>query len=65
MQKLITIYLNNENFRIQEKTPFDQSHGFVEQYLDDYLSNGWEIKLINSIGGSKDFAWIIVLLEKP
>ncbi|MDJ0719411.1 MAG: hypothetical protein QNJ54_35200 [Prochloraceae cyanobacterium] len=70
MQKLVTIYLNNEGYRVKGKRSPDQSHGFVEEHLEDYLTAGWEIKLITGTGGANNYgvvgcsAWAIVLLEK-
>ena len=72
MQKLITIYLNDEGYRIREGELFYQSHGFVEEYLGDYICNGWEIKLVTSVGGvtigndcvAVASGWLVVLLEK-
>ena len=65
MQKLITIYLDNESCRTQEIKFPDQSHGFVEEHLEDYIFNGWKIKLVTSVGCARASAWIVVLLEKP
>jgi len=69
MQKLITIYLDNQAY---DKGKFfargADKHGFVEEHLQDYLQQGWTIKAIHGLGGSSEsfFAcgWVIVLLEK-
>lgn len=72
MQKLITIYLDREGYRIRGERSPDQSHGIVEEHLEDYLAAGWEIKSIagggagggTSVGGL-GCGWVVVLLEKP
>ena len=70
MQKLITIYLNNQAY---DKGKFfgggvADKHGFAEEHLQDYLQQGWVIKAIHGFaGGSESFhasGWVVVLLEK-
>ncbi len=70
MQKLITIYLNNQAY---DKGKFfagsnANKHGFVEEHLQNYLQEGWVIKAIHGMGGGSEsfFAsgWVVVLLEK-
>lgn len=66
MQKLITIYLDNSKY--SDKKPNDK-HGFVEEHIKDYLSEGWHITSITSFGGGGGSynnvnGWLAVLLEK-
>jgi hypothetical protein len=74
MQKLVTIYLDREGYRIRgQRSPY-QSHSIVEEHLDNYLTAGWEIKSIAGAGGgggggdgtgAVGCGWVVVLLEKP
>ncbi|KAM3100818.1 hypothetical protein ACKFKG_00330 [Phormidesmis sp. 146-35] len=72
MQKLVTIYLDREGYRIPGKRSPEQSHGTVQEHLEDYLAAGWEIKSITGAGGGgagdsvnpHGSGWIAVLLEK-
>ena|GEM_PF-622824 len=69
-QALITIYLDREGYRITGKRSPEQSHGTVQEHLQDYLTDGWEIKAITGAGGggtnvaSIGCGWIAVVLEK-
>lgn len=69
MQKLVTIYFNNreEGFRYRE----------VHEHLDDYLKDGWIVKMMMPVGSSYGAGggdtyrfeegtcgWLSVLLEK-
>lgn len=72
MQKLVTIYLDREGYRIPGKRSPEQSHGVVAEHLDNYLSQGWLIKsIVGAGGGGGDTVagfgcgWLAVLLEKP
>lgn len=73
MQKLVTIDLDCESYRLRGQKSPDQSHGEVQEQLEDYLSTGWEIKLMTSAGGAGiegvatklGCGWIAVVLEKP
>jgi len=73
MQKLITIYLDREGYRIQKKRSTLQSHGVVQEYLQNYLAEGWSIKSIAEAGdgggGSTmtheaGCGWVVVVLEE-
>ncbi len=72
MQKLITIYLDREGYRIKGQRSPEQSHGTVEEHLTDYLAAGWEIKSIVGAGGGGGgdtlrgvgCGWFAVLIEK-
>ncbi len=69
MQKLITIYLNNQ---VYEKGKLfargADEHGVVEEHLQDFLQQGWTVKAIQGFGGgSESFyarGWVVALLEK-
>lgn len=70
MQKLITIYLDNQAYnkgKILAGGCADK-HGFVEEHLQNYLQQGRAIKAIHGLGGNSEsfFAsgWVVVLLEK-
>lgn len=71
-QKLVTIYLNEEGYRVSGKRSPDQSHGFVEEHLENYFNAGWVVKAITGAGGAGEASsgayggcgWVIVLLEK-
>lgn len=67
MQKLVTIYLDQEGYRIQGQRGLAQSHGIVQEHLDKYLDMGWEVKAITGAGGggaNTGCGWVVVLLEK-
>jgi len=73
MQKLITIYLDREGYRIQGKRSPLQSHGVVQEYLQNYLAEGWSIKSIAEAGGGgggstmtheAGCGWVVVVLEE-
>ncbi len=69
MQKLVTIYLDNHAYMGKKffRGSYADKHGFVEEHLTEYLSQGWKIADINSFGGSADLAargWVVALLEK-
>ena len=69
MQKLVTIFLDdaayNEGKFFAKNT---KEHGFVEEHLDHYLSEGWTINDLHGFGGSGGSfdtrGWITVALEK-
>lgn len=70
-QKLVTIYLDREGYRISGKRSPEQSHGVVQEHLEHYIANGWVIKSFQVGGGagggagnSAGCAWIVALLEK-
>lgn len=69
MQKLVTIYLRDSDVhigrRIREPDLTQQEH------LEEYLTNGWSVVSITSMGGSAALpnylctsGWFAVLLEK-
>ena len=72
MQKLVTIYLDREGYRVRGQRSPSESYGMVQEHLEDYLAAGWEIKLITCAGGAGadgaavklGCAWIAVVLEK-
>lgn len=75
MQKLITIYLNSEGdfyHCFGQRSPGAESHGVVQEHLEEYLTKGWQITTAISVptnsvrkdelGGA--CAWIAIILEK-
>jgi hypothetical protein len=69
MQKLVTIYLTNEEHsagRFFE--PNAKLHGFVEQHLERELAQGWTVQSVTGLGGLNEFGiakgWLAVVLEK-
>jgi hypothetical protein len=68
MQKLVTVALSDNPPR----------HGAVEEHLQGFLRDGWEIQSVSSVGGGVGHSyadsgsnmqgfvagWIVVLLEK-
>ena len=67
MQKLITVYLRDN----VGNSP--TSHGSVQEHLDDYLKEGWEVKNMVPVGSvacggdtstTKVAGWLSILLEK-
>lgn len=71
MQKLVTIYLDREGYRMSGRRSPSQSHGTVQEHLENYLAEGWSIKSIAGAGGGGagstevGCGWVVVLLEKP
>jgi hypothetical protein len=75
MQKLITIYLDREGYRIRGERSPGQGHGIVQEHLENYLAEGWSIRSIAGTGGAGagtsagttevGCGWVIVILEKP
>ena len=76
MQKLVTIYLDREGYRISGRRSPSQSHGIVQEHLENYVAEGWSIKSIAGAGGGGaggggaasaelGCGWVVVLLEKP
>ena len=69
MQKLLTIYLDNSAYGKGKMIVgnFADKHALVEEHLQQYLSEGWEISSVSGFGGSSDLAvrgWVVVVLEK-
>ena len=69
MQKLVTIYLDNHAYMGDKwvKGSHADKHGFVEEYLQDYLSDGWTIAAVVGFGGAEGInarGWRAVVLEK-
>ena len=62
MQKLVTVLL-------QDGSKSESRHGQVEEHLDDYLSQGWRVVSVTSVGqtGGQSHGvrgWMVVVLEK-
>lgn len=72
MQKLVTIYLDNQHHYQQSgwKTgQRDETVPRVEEHLEDHLAAGWKIKSVETFcsGGASHIyvrGWITVLLER-
>jgi hypothetical protein len=66
MQKLVTIYLDRESYRIPGQRSPEQSHGSMQEHLENYLAEGWSITSIAGAGGGTKAGcgWIVVVLEK-
>jgi hypothetical protein len=46
---------------------FADKHAWVEEHLQQYLSEGWKISSVSGFGGSSELAvrgWVVVLLER-
>jgi hypothetical protein len=44
-----------------------EKHGFVEEYLQEYLQDGWKIASLFGFGGTEKInvpGWLAVVLEK-
>ncbi len=69
-QKLVTIYLDNSAYAKGKVIvgSYGDKHGFIEEHLEAYLSDGWRVAAIHGFGGNSDAlnvrGWITVLLEK-
>jgi hypothetical protein len=49
------------------KTSYADKHGFVEEFLQDYLEDGWKIASLVGFGGAEGInarGWLAVVLEK-
>jgi hypothetical protein len=70
VQKLLSIYLNSEGVRIKGSRSPDQSHGVVQEHIENYLQKGWTIVSVTvGAGASGDVSnrasgWAFVVLEK-
>ena len=68
MQKLVTIYLDNTAYgKPKVSGCYADKHGVVEEYLQDYLADGWRVRSLSALGGARSpccQGWLAVLLEK-
>ena len=70
MQKLLTIYLDNQAYKSEKWFTVAQSekHTLVEEHLEQYLSNGWRVVQMTALGGAAESfyarGWVAVLIEK-
>ena len=70
MQKLLTIYLDNQAYKSEKWFSVAQSdkHTLVEEHLNEYLSDGLRVTQMSALGGAADsmFArgWVVVVIEK-
>jgi hypothetical protein len=70
MQKLVTIYLDNQAYMGDKwiKGSHADKHGFVESHLKEDLAAGWKVVSLVGFGGADGISargWLSVLLEKP
>jgi hypothetical protein len=69
-EKVLTIYLDREGYRVTGKRSPAQSHGVVQEHLEEYLKQGWKVKMITGAGGAGAGAgeigcgWVVVVLER-
>ncbi len=69
MQKLVTVYLDNHSYMGDKwiKGSHADKHGFVEEHLQEFLSDGWVVQSVFGFGGVDGIGargWLTVLLEK-
>ena len=68
MQKLVTVYLDNTAYGKPKVIGcYAEKHGFVEEHLQEYLTEGWHVRsLFGPAGSSNDGrqGWVTVVLEK-
>ena len=69
VQKVVTIYLESHAYMEGKwvKGTHADKHGFVEEYLQDYLSVGWRVVSLFGFGGADGInarGWLAVVLEK-
>ena len=70
MQKLVTIYLDSHAYAEGKwlKASNADKHGHVEEYLKEYLADGWVIRSLQGFGGGSEHpsvrGWLAVVLEK-
>ncbi len=68
MQKLVTIYLDNAAYgKPKVSGCYADKHALVEEHLQEYLDNGWEILSLCGLGGATSpccQGWFAVALKK-
>ena len=68
MQKLVTVYLDNTAYgKPKDPMIYADKHGFVEEHLQDYLTDGWNVRSLFGLGGTDGYCsrgWVTVVLEK-
>ena len=68
MQKLVTIYLDNAAYGSPKVSGcYASKHAQVEEHLQEYLTQGWQVRSLHGIGGSSGLCcqgWFAVVLEK-
>jgi hypothetical protein len=67
MQKLVTIYLDNTAYGKPKVIGcYEKQHAQVEEHLQEYLAEGWQVHSLFGFGGSSGLCcqgWIAVVLE--
>jgi hypothetical protein len=68
MQKLVTIYLDNTAYGSPKVIGcYADKHAFVEEHLQEYLTEGWQVRSLFGLGGTSGLCcqgWVAVVLEK-
>jgi hypothetical protein len=69
LQKLVTVYLDGHAYMDDKwvKATHADKHGFVEEHLQDDLSDGWKIVSLFGFGSASGMdarGWLAVVLEK-
>ena len=68
MQKLVTVYLDNTAYGKPKVVGcYAEKHGFVEEHLQEYLTEGWRVRSLFGLGGTSApccQGWVTVVLEK-
>jgi hypothetical protein len=69
MQKFVTIYVDAHAYMGDKwlKGSHADRHGFAEEHLNQYMSEGWTIVSVAGFGGADGIGargWFAVVLEK-
>ena len=68
MQKLVTVYLDNTAYGKPKVVGcYAKKHGFVEEHLQEYFTEGWHVHSLFGLGGCSGISsqgWVTVVLEK-
>ncbi len=68
MQKLVTVYLDKTAYGLPNNLGgYGDKHGFVEEHLQEYLTEGWHVRSLFGLAGSSNDSrqgWVAVVLEK-
>jgi hypothetical protein len=68
MQKLVTVYLDKTAYGPPNVWGgYGDKHGFVEEHLQEYLTEGWHVRSLFGLASSSNEGrqgWVAVVLEK-
>jgi hypothetical protein len=68
VNKIITIFLDAQQYPTGGFLSGKTAHGFAEEHLKDELAAGWSVKSANIACGSSELGavrgWLVVVLEK-